>query len=138
MHKSSRQIGILFAVFSSTVIVFSLNSSLPVDLDRIEYEYLVLAILSVLAGNVLRAARTRVLLNFGRKGSLRRQFFALSAGALVNAAFPFRLGELYRARLISNQLQISSFFSASCCKVDLQIGQTNTSSKRLSIFFLTL
>lgn len=64
-----------------------------------------------LFGNLLRAARTKVLLDFGRPGKLSRQFLALNAGVLLNSAFPFRIGELARAFLLARQLRISLMYT---------------------------
>ena len=69
------------------------------------------AVALVVVASLLRAARTRILLNFGQKGPLSTQFLDLGAGAMVNAAIPLRLGEVLRAYLLAKQLNISLGFT---------------------------
>ncbi len=69
--------------------------------------FLVIAILLQILGHVIRAYKTKYILEPIKKGTLRFQFRALSIGYLCNFLLPFRLGELVRAKIIASGEKIS-------------------------------
>ncbi len=75
-------------------------------LSGAKYFYLIPAILVIFLGLVARARSWQILLGF--RVPLRRVFYALNEGYLLNSVLPLRLGELGRAYLVSQDLQISA------------------------------
>lgn len=69
------------------------------------------AVLVQLMGHVLRAKRTKLVLDQAASSSLQFQFGALSTGYLFNALLPLRLGELIRALLVARRLRISLLYT---------------------------
>ena len=72
----------------------------------------------VLIGNVLRAFRTKSLLDLAKHGKFGPQFRTLSLGYFFNLVLPLRAGELIRAYLLSRQLRISALFSLAVVLLD--------------------
>ena len=64
-----------------------------------------------LAGHALRAARTKVVVDNVRQGSLAGQFRHLTIGYLFNAVWPWRPGEVIRAWLVAKTLRISFLYT---------------------------
>ncbi len=64
-----------------------------------------------LAGHVLRAARTKVVVDKVRVGSLAGQFRHLAIGYLFNLIVPLRVGEVVRSYLIAKTLRISFLYT---------------------------
>lgn len=64
-----------------------------------------------LAGHVLRAARTKVVIDNVRRGSLAGQFRHLMIGYLINLVWPLRIGEFVRSWLIAKTLRISFLYT---------------------------
>lgn len=71
----------------------------------------VVAVLVQIAGHILRAKRTKLVIDQAAASSIQFQFAALSTGYLFNALLPFRLGELVRALLISHRLHVSFLYT---------------------------
>jgi uncharacterized protein (TIRG00374 family) len=71
-------------------------------LSGANYAYLVPAALAIFLGLLARARSWQILL--GKRIVLRRSFEALNEGYLLNTVLPFRLGELVRAYIISQDL----------------------------------
>jgi hypothetical protein len=64
-----------------------------------------------LVGHLLRAKRTKLVIDQATSSSLRFQFAALSTGYLFNALLPLRIGELVRALLVARRLRISLLYT---------------------------
>lgn len=64
-----------------------------------------------LAGHVLRAARTKVVIDNVRRGSLAGQFRHLVIGYLFTVVWPLRIGEVVRAWLMAKTLRISFLYT---------------------------
>ncbi|SEO70326.1 lysylphosphatidylglycerol synthase domain-containing protein [Trujillonella endophytica] len=82
--------------------------------DRLSGEQWILlgvAALVQLAGHLLRAARTKVVIDKVRIGSLAGQFRHLSIGYLFNLVYPLRVGEVVRSYLIAKTLRISFLYT---------------------------
>lgn len=71
----------------------------------------IVAIAIQLAGHVLRAMRTKLVIDQASNSSLQFQFGALSIGYLFNTLIPFRVGELVRALVIARRLHISLLYT---------------------------
>lgn len=69
------------------------------------------AICIQLIGHLLRAMRTKLIIDQAAKSSVQFQFGALATGYLFNALLPWRLGEVIRALLISRRLHISLLYT---------------------------
>ncbi len=65
--------------------------------------YFCAALVLLLFGHLMRAVRWSFLLGRNRRQNLRAGFAALSVGYLINAAVPFRIGELVRALFFAMQ-----------------------------------
>ncbi|MGY1595104.1 lysylphosphatidylglycerol synthase domain-containing protein [Geodermatophilus sp. SYSU D00708] len=72
---------------------------------------LVAASLVQLGGHVLRAARTKVVIDNVRRGSLAGQFRHLTIGYLFNLVWPLRVGEVVRSYLVAKTLRISFLYT---------------------------
>ena len=72
---------------------------------------LFVAVVVQLFGHLLRAKRTKLILDQAASSSLKFQFAALSTGYLFNAILPFRLGEFVRSLLIAKRLRISFLYT---------------------------
>ena len=70
-----------------------------------------LAALVHLSGHVLRAARTKVVMDNVRRGSLAGQFRHLAIGYLFNFVWPLRVGEVVRSYLMAKTLRISFLYT---------------------------
>ena len=66
---------------------------------RADYRYLIPALLCFLGLLMARAMAWRTLLE--EKATFRQSFFALTEGYFINNIFPFRLGDVARAFLLS-------------------------------------
>lgn len=77
------------------------------------YEWAVLGVAAVvqLVGHVLRAARTKVVIDNVRRGSLAGQFRHLSIGYLFDVVWPLRIGEVVRSYLVAKTLRISFLYT---------------------------
>ena len=64
-----------------------------------------------LIGHLLRAKRTKLILDQAAASSDTFQFGALSVGYLFNALLPLRIGELVRSLLIARRLRISLLYT---------------------------
>jgi uncharacterized protein (TIRG00374 family) len=64
-----------------------------------------------LVGHLLRAARTKVVIDNVRRGSLAGQFRHLAIGYLFDIIYPLRPGEAVRAWLIAKTLRISFLYT---------------------------
>ncbi len=80
-----------------------------------------LAVVLQLTGHLLRAARTKLVLDQAAPSSLRFQFGALSIGYLFNTLLPLRLGELVRAYLASRRLRISLLYTFTAIIIERSI-----------------
>ncbi len=70
-----------------------------------------IAIFIQLLGHVLRAKRTKLIIDQAADSSLQFQFGALSIGYLFNTLLPFRIGEAIRALVIARRLHISFLYT---------------------------
>ena len=77
-------------------------------LTLMDLNWFITAIIFYLLGMVMRAFSWRTLLQ--NKASYGRVFLTLNEGYLLNNIFPFRLGELGRAVLLSQATGLSAFF----------------------------
>lgn len=77
-------------------------------LRTVKLSWLILAVLFYFLGIILRAWTWAILLQGQATSS--RAFIALNEGYLLNNLFPFRLGEIGRALLLSRAVGISAFF----------------------------
>lgn len=64
-----------------------------------------------LLGHILRAQRTKLIIDQASSSSLQFQFGALSIGYLFNTLLPLRLGEIIRALLVARRLHISFLYT---------------------------
>lgn len=71
----------------------------------------VVAVAIQMGGHVLRAERTKLVIDQAASSSLRFQFGALSIGYLFNTLLPFRIGEVIRGYLIARRLRISLLYT---------------------------
>lgn len=69
------------------------------------------AIALQLLGHLLRAKRTKLILDQASPSSDAFQFGTLSVGYLFNALLPFRIGEVVRSVLIARRLRISFLYT---------------------------
>lgn len=69
--------------------------------------YIFLAIVLQMIGHILRAYKSKLLLDNIRKANTRILFEGLSIGFLFNTILPFRLGEFVRAHFIGSKLSVS-------------------------------
>jgi uncharacterized protein (TIRG00374 family) len=69
--------------------------------------YVAVAVIIQLCAHVLRAYKSRLLINKMRPSKTSTLFRGLSIGFLFNALLPFRLGELVRAFYVGDELAIS-------------------------------
>lgn len=74
-------------------------------------EVLALAAVLQIIGHLIRAKKATILFRPTKESSTRFQFRALSIGYLFNTILPFKLGELIRARIISDGMTISFGFA---------------------------
>lgn len=105
-------ISLLFFAAYSTQVIDSIE--LLADTYHITAKFcLVLAIAATLQiiGHVIRAKKATILFRPTKESSTRFQFRALSIGYLFNTILPFKLGELIRARIISDGMTISFGFA---------------------------
>lgn len=72
----------------------------------------------VLAGNVLRALRSKSLLDLARRGRFAPQLRTLALGYFFNLMLPMRAGEFVRAYMLARQLRISLLFTVTVVLVD--------------------
>jgi uncharacterized protein (TIRG00374 family) len=96
--------------FWSVIIAVSPWSALS-SLSTAQWVGLSFAATIALAASLLRAYRTKILLDFARVGPISRQFLNLGVGSLINAAAPMRIGEVLRSYLLAKQLRIGLGFS---------------------------
>ena len=82
---------------------------------------LVLAIVLQLVGHIVRAFKAQYLLHPVKESSTRFQFRALSIGYLFDTILPLRLGELIRARIISDAMTISFSLSLTLILIERAI-----------------
>ncbi|WP_029432601.1 lysylphosphatidylglycerol synthase transmembrane domain-containing protein [Blastococcus sp. URHD0036] len=101
---------VVFAALCWSVLE-SMWTLLRENLSGGEWVVLGVAALVQLVGHVLRAARTKVVIDNVRRGSLAGQFRHLSIGYLFNVVFPFRVGEVVRSYLIAKTLRISFLYT---------------------------
>jgi len=78
----------------------------------------VLAVILQILGHILRAKRTKLILDQAAKSSDRFQFASLSIGYLFNALLPLRIGELIRALVIARRLRISFLYTFSSVVIE--------------------
>jgi glycosyltransferase 2 family protein len=74
---------------------------------RVDYRFVVPAMLLVLASLVLRAVRWRYLLLPVKSIGIPSLYYAIGIGSMVNIALPARLGEIVRAHAIGKKEEIS-------------------------------
>jgi|GEM_PF-599954 len=98
---------VIFALFSSAVVDSFSDLTHNIDVTPGLLITVVVAIGLQLVGHVIRAKKTSLLFAQVKENSVRFQFRALSVGYLFNAILPFRIGELIRARIISDAMTIS-------------------------------
>ena len=84
---------------------------LAAELSGTDRAALGLAALVHLSGHVLRAARTKVVMDNVRRGSLAGQFRHLAIGYLFNLVWPLRVGEVVRSYLMAKTLRISFLYT---------------------------
>jgi len=72
---------------------------------------LIFAVILQLIGHILRAKRTKLILDQAAQSSTQFQFGMLSVGYLFNALLPFRVGELVRSLLVARRLKISLLYT---------------------------
>lgn len=75
------------------------------------YWLFLVACIIQLAGHWFRMLRTKQIIDQVKNADTRGQFEALATGYLYNVLFPFRIGELIRAFLISVRLNISFLYT---------------------------
>lgn len=85
-------------------------------LKMMEATWLLPAVTFYLAGIFFRALTWRTLLQ--NKAALGRVFLSLNEGYLLNSIFPFRLGELGRAILLSQASSLSAFYVLSTIVIE--------------------
>ncbi|MEI7918251.1 MAG: lysylphosphatidylglycerol synthase transmembrane domain-containing protein [Candidatus Saccharibacteria bacterium] len=88
----------------SDVVSFAINNSVWLLI-------IALAVIVQMIGHVLRAKRTKLIIDQAASSSSRFQFLALSIGYLFNALLPLRLGEIVRALLVAKRLRISFLYT---------------------------
>ena len=92
--------GILISLALLVFVFWSADlGALRDELLRADYRYLIPALLCFVGLLVARAMAWRTLLE--EKATFRQSFFALSEGYFINNIFPFRLGDVARAFLLS-------------------------------------
>lgn len=97
-----------FFIYFSTAVQNSFQELLKlVDFDGGLWAVLIAAAAFQIIGHIIRAKKATLLFGAVKDSTDRFQFRALSTGYLFNAILPFRLGELIRARIISDALTIS-------------------------------
>ena len=85
-------------------------------LTLMDLNWFAAAIIFYLLGMVMRALSWKTLLQ--NKASYGRVFLTLNEGYLLNNIFPFRLGELGRAVLLSQATGLSAFFVLSTISIE--------------------
>lgn len=76
------------------------------------------AVVVQLLGHILRAQRTKIVIDQAATSSLRFQFGALAVGYLFNTLLPFRSGEIIRALVIARRLHISLLYTFSAIVIE--------------------
>jgi len=76
------------------------------------------AIALQICGHILRARRTKLIIDQAALSSDRFQFGALSIGYLFNAFLPFRFGEVVRSLLVAKRLRISFLYTVTAVMVE--------------------
>jgi uncharacterized protein (TIRG00374 family) len=111
MKSKVYAIGLLVGLVSFGLMAFTGPWQALRALSWGQWQMLAVAFVFVLVSSLLRAARTRSILNFGKSGSLLSHFRALAAGSVINAVIPFRLGEILRSYLLARKLGIGLGFT---------------------------
>lgn len=100
--------GLIISLIAIVVLVnFADWEDVYAAFTGMRWTYILGASCFYLAGILSRTIAWRVLLQ--RKASLPRVYFVLNEGYLLNNLFPFRLGELGRAILMSGSAKVSTF-----------------------------
>lgn len=79
------------------------------------------AVVIQMFGHVLRAARTKLVIDQAAKSSLKFQFGTLSIGYLFNTLLPFRIGEVIRGYLIARRLRISLLYTLTAIIIERSV-----------------
>jgi hypothetical protein len=112
MKKPLLAIAIILTI---TGIVLAYDILRPVGIFLLDNPLVMLAVVLAvgvqLLGHLLRALRTKIVLDQAAPSSAKFQFGALSTGYLFNTLLPFRLGELIRALLVARRLRISLLYT---------------------------
>jgi Lysylphosphatidylglycerol synthase TM region len=101
---------LLIIAFADAAVIIAAGQ-LVAKLDGRGAVVVVAAAVLVLIGQVLRALRTRVLINQAFSAGPGPHLGALSIGLMINTAFPLRIGEVVRAWLLARKLRISFLFT---------------------------
>ncbi len=109
--------GLIISLIAILLLVRSTDwSDLFKAISEIDLAYFFPALLFFIASLLLRALTWMILLQ--RKAGYTRVFITLNEGYLLNNIFPFRLGELGRAFILSRTAKLSGFFVLSTIVIE--------------------
>jgi len=121
----SRRSALLYAGALASVVLVALSVPALAQLVPLLAELggralLVVAVAAavLLLGHVLRAARTKLVVDNVRREGLTPHVQALAIGYLFDAVLPLRLGEVVRAVLIARSLRVSTLYTLAAVVVE--------------------
>lgn len=123
MRKALIAIAVLAGIITVTVSYGAIQAAVAfISHDTVNtWLLLLLAVAIQLVGHVLRAERTKLILDQAAPSSSRFQFGMLSVGYLFNAILPFRIGELVRSLLVARRLRISLSYTFTSVVIERMI-----------------
>lgn len=102
---------LLLALYSPEIIKTAQTVFSSVQVDDLLAALLILALGFQLVGHYIRSKKATVLLDPIEKSKISTQLRAFSLGQLFNNILPLRIGELIRAAILSQKLNISYFYT---------------------------
>lgn len=122
----SRRSALLYAGALATAVLVALSAPalavlvplLARELDGAALAVVALAAAVLLLGHVLRAARTKTVVDNVRQERLAPHVQALAIGYLFDAVLPLRLGEVVRSVLIARSLRVSTLYTLTAVVVE--------------------
>ncbi|GAA2035917.1 lysylphosphatidylglycerol synthase domain-containing protein [Pseudokineococcus marinus] len=122
----SRRSVLLYAGAAATVVLVLLATPalarllplLVAELGPAGWVVVAVAAVVLLLGHVLRAARTKTVVDNVRRESLVPHVQALAIGYLFDAVLPLRLGEVVRAVLVARSLRVSTLYTLAAVVVE--------------------